>query len=274
MRSVSTTRPQYVALSVIGQAPLLAAVGAHEQLGAAAAEPWTRASSSRGRRRRSGRGRGRRRGRAPPGRARGRSRGWGARDAWRAAARASAAQVLIATCPLIARNASIRPAPCQRASPRGARVSRIGRVTGEQRMRRVYLDHNASTPVHPEVLAAMLPYFARALRQSSSVHGFGREARDGLDTARERIARFLGVAPEEIVFTSGGTESDNLAIKGCRRRPARRPPHHAADRAPRGAADLPGAGAGRLRGDLPAGRRRRHGRSRTTCAARSGPTRS
>jgi cysteine desulfurase len=80
--------------------------------------------------------------------------------------------------------------------------------------RRVYLDHNASTPVHPEVLAEMLPYFAESFGNPSSVHGFGREARAGLDMARERVARFLKVAPEEIVFTSGGTESDNFGVKG------------------------------------------------------------
>jgi len=80
--------------------------------------------------------------------------------------------------------------------------------------RRVYLDHNASTPVHPDVLAEMLPYFSESFGNPSSVHGFGREARVGLDTARERIARFLDVAPEELVFTSGGTESDNLGVKG------------------------------------------------------------
>ena len=80
--------------------------------------------------------------------------------------------------------------------------------------RRVYLDHNASTPVHPEVVEAMLPYFAERFGNPSSIHGFGREAREGLDTARERIARFLRVSKDEIVFTSGGTESDNLAIKG------------------------------------------------------------
>src|SRR5574341_93015 len=80
--------------------------------------------------------------------------------------------------------------------------------------RRVYLDHNASTPVHPEVLQAMLPYFSERFGNPSSVHGFGREARDGMDTARERIADFLKVSKDEIVFTSGGTESDNLGIKG------------------------------------------------------------
>jgi cysteine desulfurase len=80
--------------------------------------------------------------------------------------------------------------------------------------RRVYLDHNASTPVHPEVLAEMLPYFSERFGNPSSAHGFGREARAGLDTARERVARFLRVAPDEVVFTSGGTESDNLGVKG------------------------------------------------------------
>jgi cysteine desulfurase len=80
--------------------------------------------------------------------------------------------------------------------------------------RRVYLDHNASTPVHPEVLAAMLPYFVERYGNPSSIHGFGREAREGLDGARERVAHFLRVGKEEIVFTSGGTESDNMAIKG------------------------------------------------------------
>ncbi len=80
--------------------------------------------------------------------------------------------------------------------------------------RRVYLDHNASTPVHPDVVIEMLPYLAERFGNPSSVHGFGREARDGVDQARERVASLLRVAPEEIVFTSGGTESDNLGIKG------------------------------------------------------------
>ena len=80
--------------------------------------------------------------------------------------------------------------------------------------RQVYLDHNASTPVHPEVVAAMLPYFSERFGNPSSVHGFGREAREGLETAREQVAHFLRVGKEEIVFTSGGTESDNMAIKG------------------------------------------------------------
>ena len=80
--------------------------------------------------------------------------------------------------------------------------------------RRVYLDHNASTSVHPEVLAAMLPYFSERFGNPSSIHGVGREARDGVETARERVADFLRVGKDEIVFTSGGTESDNAAVKG------------------------------------------------------------
>jgi cysteine desulfurase len=81
-------------------------------------------------------------------------------------------------------------------------------------MRRVYLDHNASTPMHHDVLAAMLPFFGEVYGNPSSIHGFGREARDGVDAARDQIAAFLSVAKEEVLFTSGGTESDNLAIKG------------------------------------------------------------
>jgi cysteine desulfurase len=80
--------------------------------------------------------------------------------------------------------------------------------------RRVYLDHNASTPVHPEVVAEMLPYFGQVYGNPSSVHGFGREARDAVDVARDRVAAFLRARPDEIVFTSGGTESDNFGVKG------------------------------------------------------------
>ena len=80
--------------------------------------------------------------------------------------------------------------------------------------RRVYLDHNASTPVHPEVVAEMLPYFGQVFGNPSSVHGFGREAREAVDAARDRVAAFLGTRPDEIVFTSGGTESDNFGVKG------------------------------------------------------------
>jgi len=80
--------------------------------------------------------------------------------------------------------------------------------------RRVYLDHNASTPVHPEVVAEMTPYFGEVFGNPSSVHGFGRDARAGVDLARERVAGFLTVPPDQIVFTSGGTESNNFGVKG------------------------------------------------------------
>ena len=80
--------------------------------------------------------------------------------------------------------------------------------------RRVYLDHNASTPVHSEVLAEMLPYFGDVYGNPSSVHGFGREARAAVDVARDRVAGFLRVRADELVFTSGGTESDNFGLKG------------------------------------------------------------
>jgi cysteine desulfurase len=79
----------------------------------------------------------------------------------------------------------------------------------------VYLDHAATTPLHPDVLEAMTPYLTEHYGNPSSIHGAGRRARLGLDEARETVARLLGAKPREIVFTSGGTESDNLAIKGA-----------------------------------------------------------
>jgi cysteine desulfurase len=78
----------------------------------------------------------------------------------------------------------------------------------------IYLDHAATTPVRGEVLKAMLPYFGAKFGNPSSTHRFGREARAAFDEARERIAACLGAHADEIVFTSGGTESDNLAILG------------------------------------------------------------
>lgn len=81
-------------------------------------------------------------------------------------------------------------------------------------MKRVYLDHNATTPVHPEVLEAMQPYFKDIFGNASSVHRFGQQARKAVDEAREKVADLIGAKPEEIVFTSGGTEADNFAVKG------------------------------------------------------------
>ena len=79
----------------------------------------------------------------------------------------------------------------------------------------VYLDHAATTPVRAEVLEAMQPFFGARFGNPSSTHRWGREARSALEEARERVARCLGARTEEIVFTSGGTESDNLAILGA-----------------------------------------------------------
>jgi cysteine desulfurase len=79
----------------------------------------------------------------------------------------------------------------------------------------VYLDHAATTPVRAEVLEAMQPFFGSRFGNPSSTHRWGREARAALDEARERIAHCLGAHPDEICFTSGGTESDNLAVIGA-----------------------------------------------------------
>ena len=78
----------------------------------------------------------------------------------------------------------------------------------------VYLDHSATTPVRAEVFAAMEPFYGPKFGNPSSIHSWGREARAALDEARERLAATLGAHSDEIVFTSGGTESDNLAILG------------------------------------------------------------
>jgi len=79
----------------------------------------------------------------------------------------------------------------------------------------VYLDHAATTPVRPEVVEAMTPFFGPRFGNPSSVHRWGRDARTALDEARERLARTLGARVDEIVFTSCGTESDNLAVLGA-----------------------------------------------------------
>jgi cysteine desulfurase len=79
----------------------------------------------------------------------------------------------------------------------------------------IYLDHAATTPLRPEVLEAMLPYLGRTFGNPSSSHGFGRAAREALDEAHERFARSIGAEAREIVFTSGGTEASNLALKGA-----------------------------------------------------------
>ena len=81
-------------------------------------------------------------------------------------------------------------------------------------MNRIYLDHNATTAVDPAVLDAMLPYFSADFGNASSIHTFGQRARAAVEAAREQVAALLNARPQEIVFTSGGTESDNHAIFG------------------------------------------------------------
>jgi cysteine desulfurase len=81
-------------------------------------------------------------------------------------------------------------------------------------VQRFYFDHNATTPVAPEVLEAILPVMTEVYGNASSIHHFGQTARKMLDAARQQVAGMLGAEPQEIVFTSGGTEADNLAIFG------------------------------------------------------------
>jgi cysteine desulfurase len=81
-------------------------------------------------------------------------------------------------------------------------------------MQRIYLDHNATTPVDPAVLGAMLPYLSGEFGNASSIHTFGQRARAAVETAREQVAALVNARPQEIIFTSGGTESDNHAIFG------------------------------------------------------------
>jgi cysteine desulfurase len=81
----------------------------------------------------------------------------------------------------------------------------------------IYLDYNATTPLAPEVFAAMRPYLERHFGNPSSIHAPGREARAAIDDGRDRLARLLGAKPHEIIFTGGGTESDNLGIIGLAR---------------------------------------------------------
>ncbi len=81
----------------------------------------------------------------------------------------------------------------------------------------IYLDHAATTPVHPQVLKAMLPYLQEQYGNPSGVYHLAREAKKALEAARERVAQFIGAQAQEIVFTSGGTESDNMALQGVAR---------------------------------------------------------
>lgn len=82
-------------------------------------------------------------------------------------------------------------------------------------MRTIYLDHAATTPAHPEVVEAMLPYFADAFGNPSSIYSYGQKAKGAIEEARTKVAELIGARSEEIVFTSGGTEADNFALKAA-----------------------------------------------------------
>jgi cysteine desulfurase len=89
-------------------------------------------------------------------------------------------------------------------------------------MKQVYLDHCATTPIDPCVVEAMVPYYSAEYGNASSIHSYGRRARQALEESRERIATFIGAKYDELYFTSGGTESDNHAIVGVTRAAARK----------------------------------------------------
>lgn len=82
------------------------------------------------------------------------------------------------------------------------------------RLRTVYLDYSASTPTDPRVIEAMMPYFTDVFGNASSAHSFGRKAEDAIENARRIVAKYLNCKPSEIVFTGGGSESDNIAVRG------------------------------------------------------------
>jgi cysteine desulfurase len=78
----------------------------------------------------------------------------------------------------------------------------------------IYLDHNATTPLAPEVLDAMLPFLRGGYGNPSSEHALGRRAHQAVENGRQQVASLIGAAPDEVIFTSGGTESNNIAIRG------------------------------------------------------------
>ncbi|HIE28592.1 TPA: aminotransferase class V-fold PLP-dependent enzyme, partial [Candidatus Poribacteria bacterium] len=81
-------------------------------------------------------------------------------------------------------------------------------------MRKIYLDHVATTPTRPEVVEAMLPYFREMFGNPQSLHDFGKQAASAVEEARGKVAGLIGAKESEIIFTSSGTEADNFALKG------------------------------------------------------------
>ncbi len=107
-------------------------------------------------------------------------------------------------------------------------------------MKRIYLDNAATTPTDPRVVQAMLPYFTEVYGNPSSLHAFGQGAKHAIEEVRHSVAAFIGAKPEEIVFTSGGTESNNFTIKGVAF--ASREYHNVEDRTPRRFGAMPFSG--------------------------------
>jgi len=92
-------------------------------------------------------------------------------------------------------------------------------------MKRIFLDHAATTPADPRVVEAMLPFFSESFGNPSSIHSLGLETRTAVAEAREKVASLIGAASDEVIFTSGGTEADNLAVKGIAQANAQRGKH-------------------------------------------------
>src|SRR6516225_8874986 len=86
---------------------------------------------------------------------------------------------------------------------------------GENSMAPIYLDYNATTPLDPAVIEAMMPYLRQHFGNPSSTHEYGKTAHDAVDRARAQVAELTGAQPDEIVFTGGGTEASNHALKGA-----------------------------------------------------------
>ena len=81
-------------------------------------------------------------------------------------------------------------------------------------MKRIYLDHAATTPVDKEVLEAMAPFFSQKFGNASSLYSWGREAKEAVEDSRQKAAKVIGAEPGEVIFTSGGSESDNMVLRG------------------------------------------------------------
>ena len=110
---------------------------------------------------------------------------------------------------------SLATLPSSAANRRGAGMRRIYRSREVRGGRRpIYLDYNATTPIAPEVLEAMLPFLREHFGNPSSSHAYGAAAHEAVDRARSQVADLIGCAPDEIVFTGAGSEANNLAIKG------------------------------------------------------------